>query len=600
LFIESLKLESFKGFKNFTVELKPFTCLVGLNSRGKTSILQAIQLLHDLVLLTFGNKEYPNYSHPSWSVQSPNSSRKLGLSDFAAIWLSKRTSEACKIEANYTNGARALLEITGNHTYALDIQSGGMSLKKNTGNPLYQELIKEIYALRPVYVPPVGMISPDEEMLYYPAMSDKVDAGRHSECWRSSLYWLYNDGQKERFDEIVSLVQQYLPDARICPPRLTHEHRPKVQVEFEEEDVLFDIGISGGGMRSLLNIATILRYSITNCILCDEPDSHLHPSLQRAICRMLRDHCDMMSRQVIVASHAPDFIAEVPAEALLWIDRRRQCGEQCSNIGKVLIDLGAVSSTDAIRCYNADKLLFVEGDVDQTVLSELFEKSGHRNPFTDEHVLTARLPNGKGDKKYLSVLHRFLREALSLDVKIGCITDNDYELEQADETTRDGAVLICSLPFKEVENLLLDPNAISVALKATAEKRKNSTGQEIIGLPGVEDIRKRLDEIVSEREIEEKVRCQLLPRYRNGLERHLDDATKEQRADRWFDEQWKDPEWRLRNVPGKDVFRSVRRWCQSSFGITVGPLDVVQTIVECPGSIVELAEKMESHLYGIT
>lgn len=43
--IDSLTLTNFKPFKNQTLSFKPLTLLSGLNSTGKSSVLQALLLL---------------------------------------------------------------------------------------------------------------------------------------------------------------------------------------------------------------------------------------------------------------------------------------------------------------------------------------------------------------------------------------------------------------------------------------------------------------------------------------------------------------------------------------------------------------------------
>ena len=65
MFIEELKLTLFKGFREFTLACSPFTCLVGLNSQGKTSILQAIRLLHDIITFAFRNGDQPDFAKPT-------------------------------------------------------------------------------------------------------------------------------------------------------------------------------------------------------------------------------------------------------------------------------------------------------------------------------------------------------------------------------------------------------------------------------------------------------------------------------------------------------------------------------------------------------
>ena len=43
--LDSLQLTNFKGFKEQTIPLRPLTMLSGINSMGKSTILQALALL---------------------------------------------------------------------------------------------------------------------------------------------------------------------------------------------------------------------------------------------------------------------------------------------------------------------------------------------------------------------------------------------------------------------------------------------------------------------------------------------------------------------------------------------------------------------------
>ncbi|MCH7603834.1 MAG: AAA family ATPase, partial [Planctomycetes bacterium] len=43
-FITKITLERFKKFKSISLDLKPFTLIMGENSSGKTSVLQALNL----------------------------------------------------------------------------------------------------------------------------------------------------------------------------------------------------------------------------------------------------------------------------------------------------------------------------------------------------------------------------------------------------------------------------------------------------------------------------------------------------------------------------------------------------------------------------
>jgi predicted ATP-dependent endonuclease of OLD family len=149
--------------------------------------------------------------------------------------------------------------------------------------------------------------------------------------------------------------------------------------------------------------------------------------LQRQIAQMMMDFVSEKEAQIITASHSPDFLSEIPSSQLVWIDRNEREARQCNNIGSMLVDLGAITNTDAIRAHGADKILFVEGGLDRKLFRHIFELSGNsHNPFEDTKVIVAELPNGKGDKKHLKTFCELLRSTYAIQAKIACIVDSDY------------------------------------------------------------------------------------------------------------------------------------------------------------------------------
>ena len=259
--IERLDLSSFKGFRQFSVPLAPVTCLVGMNSRGKTSVLQAISLIHDIFVFAFGGGERPQFASPRWHASPASSIAKLSSFDPAAIWLHRITTEPCKIGVTCAGGFSVLLEIHAQNQYQLDVQQNGTSVKSSVGDLEIQRTLVDFFDLVPELVPPVGPVSPSEQLLPYPEMQQRSDQGRLSECWRSYLHWLCNDGRRTEFDEVIALIQRYLPKTAIQRPRLTHDSPPRILVQFEEESTILDISHSGSGMRTLLNLAVVLKFA---------------------------------------------------------------------------------------------------------------------------------------------------------------------------------------------------------------------------------------------------------------------------------------------------------------------------------------------------
>lgn len=608
--IEELQLVAYKGFSGFTLKCSSYTVLTGLNSSGKTSILQAIQLVFDIFMYAFGryadrNSQTPNFGNPQWSSDPSYGINRMSFGDPDALWLNKKTSEPCKLFLKVSGGIDLKLEIRGRNQYQLEMLVNGVNIQNSLETPISRKLVEELYGVNPIYVAPVAGISPAEDLLHHPQLMQKLDRGAIAESWRSSLYWLYNDGNKDDFDRVVEMVQRYLPGAMIEPPRLNHNNSPQVLINFEQDETSFDISTSGGGMRTILGLAILLKLSKSKCLLLDEPDAHLHSSLQREVARMLLDHAIENDVQIIASTHASDFIAEVPIESLVWIDRTKNEGRLCEGLGRFLADLGAVTKADAIRAYRADKILFIEGVLDRNVLAQLFDfyQGQHApnpfNPFRDNSTVVAALPNGKGDTAHLMAFPKLLLETFKLNVKIACIFDNDYDSDKLTGVSSPEYtdVLLLSLQRKEIENYFIEPSVIAKAIADVIDRRKIWAGK-TANQPSVEEVQNELTRILNEPEIRDTVKHQKVPKYRESLDTKFDPSTRERLGEEWFAKVWNEEEWRLENLPGKKVLAKLRGWAQANYSVSLTNRHLIGALQHCPTDLNDLFEKLYSYFAG--
>lgn len=84
--IQSLKLESYRGFRDTTIEFSDITCIVGENSTGKSTIIEAIR---DLL------------SSPNNPI--PQNHCKVGINDNNATSLSLAFRDEGKLSKNTQN-----------------------------------------------------------------------------------------------------------------------------------------------------------------------------------------------------------------------------------------------------------------------------------------------------------------------------------------------------------------------------------------------------------------------------------------------------------------------------------------------------------------
>jgi len=592
--IKEINLTQFKGFRDFKVALKPFTNLVGLNSRGKTSVLQAIQLVHELLRFTFNQASGTDFSSIRWTTGPQEVLARYSPNDPTAVWFGRNTTSPCSISLAMDGDVILSASVIGPNRYDLDLYVSGKRMRDHVIGDAEKSVVRALLDEKALYVPPLAAATGAEHFQTYPNFLQQLQEGKRSENWRNSLYWLYNDGDKSRFKNVVDLVSKYIDDAEILPPRLSHEHQATVVIEFLQDAQKFDIGLSGAGMRSLLNLAAVLMLSDSRLLLLDEPDAHLHSSLQRAISRMLLDYAWESGAQIICASHAPDFLAEIPLDSIMWIDRKEAVGKPIDILGKVLVDLGALTGSEAVYADAANAVLFIEGSTDRRVLSGAFKLCNLPDATADPKVILAKLPSGKSSAAGVEMLPGVLEGLVGRRVRVACLLDNDWELFP-DGDGQSGSICAMCLKRKEIENYLIDAEVFARAAFAASNRRAAASPPSDV--PTHSDVTTKVAELCdSHRDL---VRSHLTWRYRETLPAKLDRTTKEDQASKWFDANWNNAEWRMRVVPGKMVLASLRRWCQDRYKITITEKLLLDALGTPPSDLREVLTLVATSIYGV-
>jgi ABC-type branched-subunit amino acid transport system ATPase component len=137
-----------------------------------------------------------------------------------------------------------------------------------------------------------------------------------------------------------------------------------------------------------LQLASVLHF-VRSCkphslILLDEPDRHLHPSLQRVLLELVAEESRRSGAQIMLATHSsvlvnPELCARAGARVIIVAKGR--C-EMLTDARHVLDDLG-VTSGDLVQ---ANGVIWVEGPSDRIYIKrwmELFAESIGESPFIE-------------------------------------------------------------------------------------------------------------------------------------------------------------------------------------------------------------------------
>ncbi len=215
--------------------------------------------------------------------------------------------------------------------------------------------------------------------------------------------------------------------------------------------------------------------------IIDEPDLHLHPTLQVSLLQFFRELADKSEAQFIMATHSPTILDALRTDELFLLAPTTLVGDgnqfvQVTRSGERLEAIRSVTGGTHLltRCR---PIVYVEGDAPAGRL------------VSDQRLVELLIPEAAswavisaGGRSQALKSASVLREAATENLPGFSI----FALVDADQRLSEDPDWVVSWPVSMIENLLLDPKAIWSLLEPYREK---------IRLASVDDVMKALHDI---------------------------------------------------------------------------------------------------------
>ena len=482
--IKTLELKRFKKFEHTTIELGELSILVGENSSGKTTILQAINLaLHSFSRM----KLYSTIN----GVAKPRSKgvgcRELpGIlnNDFRELYYAKKSRGSQN--GSGAIGAELFLTDNKNNCFGIQISSlfGGYNitpLSKASQISNSPELHQKEALLISGFV---GLSSSEEKTLSL-SLRNRLRDGRASEIIRNLLL----DTKENVPENYTLLVQRLEKDFGFIIDDVAFNEQEDINVHAYYDErinstkVPFDFCASGSGMMQVLQILTsIYRYCPFNStiVLLDEPDAHLHANMQVALFHSLQEIQKELGIQIIISTHSTAIISAASPSEIIPVSNAAQI--------KALTEIDEVEEviTERIDSYELSKiktngvLVFFE---DQNIeylqrCDQVLNTHCLVGPRTVSY-LTGRT---KDDKLPFSV-KPVLKEILGKDVSVFVIRDRDGLSSDVTDVlvalAEKAKLHYHFLENYEIESYLLSPDLIHRTLSKSNPDKEIPTVDEL-------------------------------------------------------------------------------------------------------------------------
>jgi ABC-type cobalamin/Fe3+-siderophores transport system ATPase subunit len=521
--IKSVKLTRFKKYKDqsFTLNPKGVSLLVGGNNSGKSTLIHALAvwefckmiLLHEKGRNTFNQnevgtgegygmsaEEFLPIAVPSLNHLWTNLKTQLSPAE-KTVWADAYPGYIMRIKCiwDHDEQLNKYLEI------GLSLVNDRLFIRVTNSNIEEQDYIPNI-----VYLPTFAGVLPKENKATLAERRAYLGRGMAGSIIRNMVYDLYiednkicqellagktrmSEAEKRQLRERSPL--QKLQENLRCTFRSELEVEPFSEefhtvIKINERKVVLndnnqlevlpkskyaprDLITQGSGYLQWLSIFCILYSSNIDVLLLDEPDAHLHASLQSELLARLLDTGNNDKKQILVSTHSVEMIKQAPLDIVMSMETRKYLAEESSRVA-VLSGVGSeyFPKLDLLKMHK--KLIFVENESDKSVLSTLGEKCGITLP--NDIVYWTNTDSHADRRRMFGELHKIIPD-------LKCVSLRDRDMDNPDMIGEglaykpialppDSPIILLEWRRKNIESYLLCPNAIAEASGQTVDNVK--------------------------------------------------------------------------------------------------------------------------------
>lgn len=534
--------------------------LVGVNNAGKSTILQGIKACYSFVTELIRER---NVLNDDASRAAINISY-LNLPDIRDAWHNhrQRKDRVTDIPVIF------IIEFTNNIKFEIHLRQffGQPHIKiRNSLRDISKDEVLEILRGNPILVPGFVGALVNEEQRTPQSINRTVAAGRHTEVLRNVLLQLKKE-YPERFQTLDAVVTKYfnVKLSKVSFDETTDEY---VTTLFDDDDVELDVGLAGSGFLQVLQLLTFILSKKSNIVLLDEPDAHLHPSLQKTLIEILTELGKNENIQFVISTHSKEVVAQSNPRDVIYIDNNDKQGKRLTSVPE-LIDvigkLGYLDRIDLALLLQTKRCLFVEGD-DHKLLHYFANKLGYPIFQGNKQVIT--IPRNGGDNyRYYDDLTVF-SNFVGAELKAYSIIDRDLKTDEIiDEIIRKAKernVITHVWKKHEIENYLINPHLLQRLVNEKLKKMGVAT--EVTNIDDL--IRSCAEEL--RQDVEDKLSGQIVDwTRRKGEKIGVPEANKQARE--IIASRWNTLDDIIGVVPGKELLSRFNGQIQALYGVTVG------------------------------
>ncbi|TNE45046.1 MAG: ATP-binding protein [Deltaproteobacteria bacterium] len=309
--IESLRLINFKGHQETEISLNQMTALVGPNSSGKTSILQALHFLSLLGTMT-PNQIFRKEADSNEYVRNGEKFINLFLKGSKAGRPWNLSLQSKYVENSWTHNSSWVWKDKSEES------EGGFRVNLTLPDPNHALLFNAVY------------LKLNSQNLATPSYTqEEIPKVEHDGWGLASTISYLKTYEDERFEALMDLVRQVIPQVKRIRVRKAQVQLSQKRVfsvdntniPFEDsreiwgDELVFDMigakevpahAVSEGTILAVGLLTVLVSPSCPNVVLLDDVEQALHPKAQRELVEVLKSLLKKNENlQIVMTTHSP-------------------------------------------------------------------------------------------------------------------------------------------------------------------------------------------------------------------------------------------------------------------------------------------------------
>ncbi|WP_323968784.1 ATP-dependent nuclease [Aeromonas veronii] len=485
LIVKSISLHRFKKYRDTKVDIPVgYTLLAGENNSGKSSFMQAFaiwEFCKYVISIERGEKALLQDGLGGQGIGiSSEDFLPINLPSLKHLWTNLRVAQEDRGNGPEPDAYTLWIKLTWAFEdvdkflqISLSLNNERLLIKATDSNLIQGDLVPKV-----AYIPPFAGIL-KKEPYHTPAMRNRlIGQGLSGSAIRNTMLELYRANKEKRklakgdrpkippaelkrirendpWEHLTAIVRKIF-FIEMYVKEFDDRYHTYISIDYKrgkfEADGRFkpftdfnkrDIMVEGSGFLQMLNVISLALDPAYHVIFLDEPDAHLHPSLQFKLQEELIRLADKYKKHILLATHSTELIESHELGGILKFENSqiKRLNKESQRVS-LITGLGRQYNTKINSLLRHKKILFVENDSDFNVINKWADIYG--KPLPSDIVVW---PTSNGHKERL---HLFTQ--LSVVIK-GLIGISLRDRDMAEFLTVDGSSLFDkSYPWKMTDS----------------------------------------------------------------------------------------------------------------------------------------------------